>query len=171
MPRVIPSKITAQYEQEEAYQQSLTMGKYGQAGGTLGSIGVGSQNFYGGSSMTAGMMDSLSKTGIDRRYQSIQEIKEPNYKRDLTKNEGGIVPDRGSTIKIGGKKQKYSEPNPYETHIASRMAPADANDLPEGKKATGFPKVTFAAQQVFNEVVSLSAKVPTWTQASQNPIN
>jgi hypothetical protein len=35
----------------------------------------------------------------------------------------------------------------------------------------GFPKVSFAAQQVFNEVCSLSAKVPTWNQPSQNPIN
>lgn len=34
-----------------------------------------------------------------------------------------------------------------------------------------FPKVSFGAQQVFNEVVSLSAKVPTWTGNKQNPIN
>lgn len=51
------------------------------------------------------------------------------------------------------------------------MQPADQNDLPVGKKATGFPKVTFAAQQMFNEVVDLSAKVPTWTENAQNPIN
>ena len=104
MPRVIPSKITAQFEQEEAYQQSLTMGKYGQGAGTLGSMEAPSQNYYGGSSFTAGMNDSLNKTGIDRRYESITEIKEPNFKRDLAKNEAGIVPDKGSTIKIGGKK-------------------------------------------------------------------
>ena len=51
------------------------------------------------------------------------------------------------------------------------MAPTDPSDLPDGKRATGFPKVTFAAQQVFNEVCSLSTKVPTWTVNSQNPIN
>ena len=34
-----------------------------------------------------------------------------------------------------------------------------------------FPKVSFSAQQVFNEVVSLSAKVPTWQGNKQNPIN
>ena len=31
--------------------------------------------------------------------------------------------------------------------------------------------MTFAAQQVFNEVNNLSAKVPTWTSNAQNPIN
>ena len=34
-----------------------------------------------------------------------------------------------------------------------------------------YPKVSFASQQVFNEVVSLSAKVPTWTGNKSNPIN
>ena len=51
------------------------------------------------------------------------------------------------------------------------MQPADDNDMPHGKAPTGFPKVTFAAQQVFNEVVDLSAKVPTWTESTMNPIN
>ena len=72
--------------------------------GTMGSLGMGSQQFYGGSSFTGGMNDSLAKSGIDRRYQSIHDIKEPNFRRDLTKNEGNIVPDKGSTIKIKGKK-------------------------------------------------------------------
>ena len=80
----------------------------------------------------------------------------------MTKNEGNIVPDKGSTIKIKGRKQKVQEPNPYETQIAARMQPSDGSDLPDGRAPTGFPKVTFAAQQVFNEVNSLSAKVPTW---------
>lgn len=79
----------------------------------------------------------------------------------MDKNEAGILPDRGSTIKITGKKTKVTEPNPYETQISNRMKPADG-DHPEGRSQTGFPKVTFAAQQVFNEVNSLSAKVPTW---------
>ena len=64
-----------------------------------------------------------------------------------------------------------TEPNPYETQIANRMAPADPSEVLQGKPATGFPKVTFAAQQVFNEVCSLSAKVPTWSTNDHNPIN
>ena len=55
------------------------------------------------------------------------------------------MPDKGSTIKITSKKKKVYEENPYETHIINRMAPADNNEQPEGRQATGFPKVTFAA--------------------------
>lgn len=70
----------------------------------------------------------MAKTGIEKRYQAITNIKEPTFKKDSAKNEGGIAPDRGSTIKITGRKTKYSEPNPYETQIAQRMVPADSNE-------------------------------------------
>ena len=64
-----------------------------------------------GSYMTAGSMGMTQNkaTGIDGRYISIKEIKEPNFQRDLTKNEGNIIPDRGSTIKIAPKKIKKFE--------------------------------------------------------------
>ena len=45
---------------------------------------------------------------------SIKEIKQPTFVRDMNKNEANIVPDKGSTIKITGKKPKFSEANPYE---------------------------------------------------------
>ena len=107
-----------------------------------GSFGMeGSMGTYG-----ASMGDSMVRTGIDRRYESITNIKEPSFKRNTVKNEANIQPDKGSTIKITGKKVKVTEPNPYETQINSRMAPADVNDVAEGQMATGFPKVTFAAQ-------------------------
>ena len=36
---------------------------------------------------------------------------------------------------------------------------------PDGatESINGFPKVTFAAQEMFNEADNLSKKVPTWT--------
>ncbi len=104
---------------------------------------MGASQFYTGSSLEGSMM---AKTGIDRRYESIKDIKQPTYRRDKTKQEGNIAPDKGSTIKVAGKKQKVVEPNPYETQIAMRMRPNDGTELPEGHKPTGFPKVTFAAQ-------------------------
>ena len=52
--------------------------------------------------------------GVDRRYLSIKDIKQPTFSRDLKKNEANIVPDKGSTIKIRGKKPKVTETNPYE---------------------------------------------------------
>ena len=39
------------------------------------------------------------------------------------------------------------------------------------ESVNGFPKVTFAAQQVFNEADGLSKKVPTWNTERDNPIN
>ena len=35
----------------------------------------------------------------------------------------------------------------------------------------GFPRVTFAAQEMFNEADILSKKVPTWSKEFDNPIN
>ena len=87
----------------------------------------------------------MAKTGIDKRYQSIKDIKQPTFTRDNTKNEAEIVPDKGSTIKIKGRKTKFVEENPYEKQIANRMEPVDQADITNGRKATGFPKVTFAA--------------------------
>ena len=55
------------------------------------------------------------------------------------------MPDKGSTIKIKGRKTKFVEENPYEKQIANRMEPVDEADITNGRKATGFPKVTFAA--------------------------
>lgn len=54
-----------------------------------------------GSSLGASMM---GKSGIDKRYLSIKEISEPSFQRNAEKTEGNIAPDKGSTIKIRGKK-------------------------------------------------------------------
>lgn len=72
----------------------------------------------------------MAKTGVDRRYLSVKDIKEKTFQRDLKKNEAGIEPDRGSTIKITGKKQKFQETNPYEQQIAGRMKPTDLGEVP-----------------------------------------
>ena len=62
-----------------------------------------------------GSIGGTQRSGIDARYSKISNIKEPVYKRDLTKNEAGIMPDKGSTIKIAAKKQKVKgEANAYE---------------------------------------------------------
>ena len=152
VPRVIPTKITAQYEQEEDYQRAVQAG-----------LQVSLQQSAAMSSMPNTMNRSM-KTGIDGRYMSIKDIKQPIFQRDLTKNEAEIRPDKGSTIKIAPRKQKHVEINPYEKQISNRMMPS----LETGNE---YPRVTFAAQQVFDEVCSLSTKVPTWNTPAQNPIH
>jgi hypothetical protein len=117
---------------------------------------------------------------MDRRYLSIKDIKQLTFVKDQNKNEASIIPDKGSTIKIAGRKPKFSETNPYEQNIANRMvADTDVDYLGSDTASNAnisagtrkYPKVSFASQQVFNEVVSLSAKVPTWTGNKLNPIN
>ena len=68
-------------------------------------------------------MGSISSRpeGAHRRYLSVRDIKKPIYQRDKTKNEGGILPDKGSTIKITGPKTKRSTVISYERIIANRM--------------------------------------------------
>ena len=63
---------------------------------------MGLSQILGASSLGGGSM--MQTKGIDRRYTSIKDIREPQFKRDLTKNEANIIPDKGSTIKITTKK-------------------------------------------------------------------
>jgi hypothetical protein len=52
----------------------------------------------------------------------VHAIQEPLFKRDLNKNEAGIVPDLGSTIKIAKPKDKAAEEmSAYERQINSRI--------------------------------------------------
>ena len=77
---------------------------------TLGAGSLGSSLFMPtGGTQAGSMMGSMALGGM-----TIKDIKEPNFRRDLTKNEANILPDKGSTIKITGKKRKHVEANPYE---------------------------------------------------------
>lgn len=57
----------------------------------------------------------LTRTEAASQQVRVHSIKEPLFKRDLTKNEAGIVPDLGSTIKIAKPKSKTAkEMSAYE---------------------------------------------------------
>ena len=80
---------------------------------------------FGASAMQGSLAASL-KSGFDGKHSKVSDIKEPILKRDLTKNEAGIKPDKGSSIRIADKKQKQAgEQNAYEKQINSRMKPED----------------------------------------------
>ena len=118
---------------------------------------------FGASAMQGSIGASL-RSGFDGKHSKVSDIKEPIFKRDLTKNEAGIMPDKGSSIRIADKKQKQAgEQNAYEKQINSRIKPEDGGQ--------SFPRVTFAAQEMFNEADTLSKKVPTWSKEFDNPIN
>lgn len=62
----------------------------------MSGYGAGSAMFAGSGASQSMMMSQ----GIDRRYQSIRDIKDKSFKKDMLKNEADIRPDKGSTIKI-----------------------------------------------------------------------
>lgn len=74
MPKIIPSRIKAQYELEEEYLNSL-----------------------------AGKITNSFFPQKNRLYSSLTNIWEPTYKRDLTRNEANIKPelDIESTVRLG----------------------------------------------------------------------
>lgn len=55
----------------------------------------------------------------------MHSIKEPLFRRDLTKNEAGIMPDPGSTISIAKRKDKTNEVSAYEHQVNGRVVYAN----------------------------------------------
>lgn len=100
---------------------------------------------------------SLDSAKPDRTMDvKVSTIKEALFTRDLTKNEAGIHPDAGSTIKIAKPKAKSIAPNPYEQQINSRIKP----------DAAGILKVTFAAKETYDQADALCQKIPIWTTSA-----
>lgn len=58
----------------------------------------------------------------DEQAVVVHTIKEPLFRRDLTKNEAGIMPDPGSTISVAKRKDKTKEVSAYEHQINGRVA-------------------------------------------------
>ena len=68
VPKIVPTKIKAQYEQEEETMKMISEGTY-------------SLSKY-----------STRAEGIDKRYLSVKEPKEPLYRREADKPEAHIQP-------------------------------------------------------------------------------
>lgn len=88
MPKVVPTKILAQFEEEDLKKT----------------------------------MTYIRKEGVDKKYLSIKEQKEPLFQKNSMKTEAGISPDlMNGTIKFNEKKQKKKDHNPYEQQINARL--------------------------------------------------
>lgn len=89
-------------------------------------------------------MTVLRKEGVDKKYLSIKEQKEPIFQKDSMKTEAGISPDlMNGTIKFNDKKQKKRDHNPYEQQINARLQQSES-------APNGFAKVTFESKEFFN---------------------
>lgn len=83
---------------------------------------------------------SIGLKAEDKQGITIHTVKEPMYRRDLTKHEGGIMPDAGSTIIIGKQKEKLIELNAFEQQVNGRVI-VNENQ---------FQKFTFASKETFD---------------------
>ena len=77
---------------------------------------------------------------------TVTNVHEPKFRQDQSKNEGGIIPDSGSTIVIAKPKAKQTEVNAFENQVNGRVQ-ADP---------TTFPKFTFASKETFDQAFFLS---------------
>lgn len=71
VPKVIPTRIVAQYEQEEDAMRKIKEGTY-----------------------TALDQNATAdkREGLEKKYLSVREKQEPTYKRDLDKPEAYVIP-------------------------------------------------------------------------------
>lgn len=126
IPKIIPTKILAQFEEEELKRT----------------------------------MHVTKKEGIDKKYMSIKEKKEPLYQKEEDKKEAGLRFKEDTLARYENKKSKAHNQNPYEQLINARFA----------KSENGFPKVTFESKEFFNQANHLSQHVPYWSSDKENPI-
>ena len=116
MPKVVPSKIKAQFEQEEDFQRDLF---------TSINQAMATKMRLGSNMLTA---DVFSPTVKDT-YLKTEMTKQPIFSRNLDKTEGNIKPETGGLMVIGSKKQKTKEQNPYEQQINSRINATNRDPL------------------------------------------
>lgn len=96
-------------------------------------------------SMSASKLGELE--GLDRKYMSVQNKREPTYKKDNARFEAGVIPS-GPSIYVKGKKEKQALQNPYEQLINARF---NANNSPNN-----YPSVTFEARELYDQANFLS---------------
>ena len=78
--------------------------------------------------------------GIDRKYLTVKELRDPEFKIDKNKVEGGIQlqPDGLFTLQER-KQEKEEEAKPYEKTTNAKFE----------KPKNDYPKVTFTAKEVY----------------------
>ncbi len=86
VPKVVPTKIMAQYEQEEETMKRIREGTYS----------------------SIQKSPTTKKEGLERKYLSVKEKHEPIYQRDTEKPEAKVIP-AGPSMSVKPKKEKVLE--------------------------------------------------------------
>ena len=97
IPKVIPDKITAQYEDQERIKQMKE-------------------------SLARGELTFKKPEGTDRRYLHIKDVKSVQYQRNPNKAEANIEPQLDSTVRFKAKQVSKEAKNPYDEIINQKVA-------------------------------------------------
>lgn len=100
MPKVIPGKIRAQFEEQEEIAEMKA-------------------------SLQRGEITFKKAEGIERRYQSIREEKKPQFKRVVDKPEAGVKPEPdGSIVFALEHSESKTTAQAYEKVINGKVSKA-----------------------------------------------
>ena len=104
VPKVIPTKIKAQYEEQEEIAEMKQ-------------------------SLLRGEIDFARPEGIDKRYLTVQEQKQTAFVREADKNEAGIAPELGGTVVYRGEQQRAKAVDPFQQCVNSKVT-KEAGEMP-----------------------------------------
>lgn len=90
-------------------------------------------------------------------------MKQAIFQREEAKMEAGVYPEKEGQVNYHAKKIKKVDQNPYEQQINSRIKH-------DQKAPNDFQKVTFEAQEFYNQAMFYSEKIPYWKENADNPI-
>lgn len=127
MPKVIPSKIRAQYEEQEkiaAMHESLQRGE----------------------------ITFKRPEGIDRRYASVRDLKEPEFSRNIDKSEAGVKPEPESSVRFAEEAKAQLSAAAYEKQVNGKVSEA----------AGSYPKFTFESKELYERAHHLCQQIPHW---------
>ena len=78
---------------------------------------------------------------MDKKYQSIRNVKKKAFIRNLDKTEAGVKPEMGGTMQFKSENIAKVEPHPFDAVINAKV---NANK-------TGMPKFSFETQELYGQ--------------------
>lgn len=128
VPKVVPGKIVAQYEEQEAIRNQKT---------------------------SLSEMLKTKKEGIDRRYLHVKDKVEPMFTRNQDKAEAGVTLDpEGQLAFASEKKKKKEQKSLYETKVNGKVEMVTSDKLNETggfgpPSPRSLPTFTFDAKEMY----------------------
>jgi hypothetical protein len=126
VPKVVPTKILAQFEQEEQTMQAIKQG-----------------TFTMNSATQKGQKGAVE--GFDRKYMSVRDQERPTYEKPH-RLEGSIGQnfDASASMQLSKPKVKHEKQHPYEELINKNLQENT------GISPNSYPSVTFESKELYD---------------------